>query len=104
MIGGRSTSEGDKKRSLCQEQSSFGAKRSEPVGCPSSATGKGKATSGTRRRARTQGSSSAGEGNAIEADTTLKMLGGGQPLVDDFDDVDFETRKVGRASQSFLLG
>lgn len=29
-----------------------------------------------------------------ETDAALKVLGGGQSLVDDFDDEDFETRKV----------
>lgn len=57
--------------------------------------GKGKKVEGAKRRnTLSQASSPEGGANAVETDATLKVLGGGQPLVDDFDDADFEARKV----------
>eukprot|EP00903_Cladosiphon_okamuranus_P019263 g17709.t1 len=50
---------------------------------------KGKKPEGAKRqKALSQASSPEGEKNAV------KVLGGGQPLVDDFEDADFETRKA----------
>lgn len=50
-----------------------------------------------RRRTTSQASSPGGGANAVEAGVSLKVLGGGQPLVDDFDDEDYEARKVRHA-------
>lgn len=37
-----------------------------------------------------------GEEDVIDTSTVLRKLAGGQPLVDDFNEEDFEKRKVGR--------
>lgn len=106
ITGGKSTSDDDGTRNECQEKRVIGVNRrsaSEPGDRASSAKDNGKTTSGNRRRARTQGSWRGDEGSAVETDSALKVLGGGQPLVDDCDDADFETRKVGQGSQSFLF-
>ncbi len=101
MTGGKSASVDDGTRNGCQDKSAVGVNRrsaSEPADRASSAEGNGETTSGNRRGAGTPGSSRGDEGSAVETDSALKVLGGGQPLVDDFDDADFETRKVGRGS------
>lgn len=107
MTGGKSIGVDDGTRFGCQEQSDLGVNHrsiSEPGDRASFTKGKGKPTSGNRGRAGTQRSSRGGGGTAVETDSTLKVLGGGQLLVDDFNDADFETRKVRRGSQSCLFG
>lgn len=52
---------------------------------------------GAKRRKITSGASSQRGGvDAVEASVSRKVIGGGQLLVDDFDDEVFEARKVGR--------
>lgn len=38
----------------------------------------------------------------IDPSTVLRKLAGGQPLVDDFNEEDFEERKVGRKGDAFV--
>lgn len=95
--GGSSTSDG--QQTGCQEQSSVGTSRrsaTEPIDGASFGNGKGNKAMGAKRRKATSRTSSQGGGtDAVEADVSLKVLGGGQPLVDDFDVDNFEARKVG---------
>lgn len=58
--------------------------------------GEGARALGAKRRKTASRASSQVEGaDSVEAGGPLKVLGGGQPLVDDCDDEDFEARKVG---------
>lgn len=47
-----------------------------------------------RRRAGSQPVTQGEKTSEVDTDVGLKVLGGGQPLVDDFNDDDFEARKV----------
>lgn len=51
-----------------------------------------------RRQALDQASWPEGGANTIKSEATLRVLGGSQPLVDDFEDADFEARKVRQGS------
>ncbi|CAM9862204.1 unnamed protein product [Scytosiphon promiscuus] len=65
----------------------------------------GEKTGGAKRRRAAQAASSQGdETRAVDADTLLKVLGGGQPLVDDYDDADFEARKAQAVDVSVANG
>lgn len=100
--GGSSTSDGQQAQDEGRQQSSVRANRrlaKEAVNginaSSAKSKGKGKKAEGAKRRkALSQASSPGGGANAVETDATLRVLGGGQPLVDDFDDADFEARKV----------
>lgn len=48
------------------------------------------------KRSKSEGAVVSGEADVIDTSTVLRKLAGGQPLVDDFDEADFEERKVGR--------
>lgn len=100
--GGSRTSNDQPAHDEGRERSSVGASRraaneaANRSNSPSAKSkGKGKKTEGAKRvKPLSQASSPEGRTNAVETDAPLKVLGGGQPLVDDFDDADFEERKV----------
>lgn len=106
--GGSSTGDGQQAHEEGRDQCSTGASlrlAKEAVNgtnissAEGKSKGKGKKAEGaTRRKPLSQASSPQRGANAIETDATLKVLGGGQPLVDDFDDADFEARKVRQGS------
>lgn len=108
--GGSSTSDGPQSHDEGRKRSSGGASRRSAkeagsANSTSSGTGKGKgkrAEGATRVAALRQSSSPDGRINAVETDASLKVLGGGQPLVDDFDDADFEARKVRQGSHGLV--
>lgn len=108
--GGSSTSDGQPAHDEGRGRSSVGASRravkeaANGTNTPSAKSkGKGKKADGAKRRkALSQASSPEGGSNAVETDATLKVLGGSQPLVDDFDDADFEARKVRQGSDGLV--
>lgn len=48
------------------------------------------------KRLKSGGAHVSGEADVIDTSSVLRKLAGGQPLVDDFNEADFEERKVGR--------
>lgn len=92
---------GDSSTSDCQQvDASRRAPKEAANGAnTSSAKSKGKgekAQRAKRTKALNQAFSTEEGANTVETDATLKVLSCGQPLVDDFDDADFEARKVGQ--------
>lgn len=98
VLGECAISDGQRTQDKILGQGSVHNRRglsAEPHGDASASKGKEKKTAGAKRRKMAQRAFSQGdEREALDTDTILKVLGGGQPLVDDYDDADFEARKV----------
>eukprot|EP00752_Nemacystus_decipiens_P004421 g4036.t1 len=99
--GGSRTSSSQSAHDKGQERSSVGASRraaKEAANATNNSPrnkGKGKEAKGANSmKALRQASSPERGRNAFETSATLKVHGGGQPLVDDFDDINFEARKA----------
>lgn len=102
--GGSSTSDSQQTQDDCQKQVPSSTRRqSASESIYGSCFGNGKGRRAAKRRKITSRASSEGGGaDAVEASVSLKVTGGGQPLVDDFDDEDFEARKVGH--EIYMVG